>query len=79
MTLEELVNDLNYAIVFGEETCCSCHTNPEGVHRADVVEILHEWHVAGLSYADWTGGLVGRLADGRFVAATGWSDSSGWG
>lgn len=45
----------------------------------EVKRCVAAWGVQGREYADWSGGFVVELKDGRFAYLTGWSDSSGWG
>lgn len=51
--------------------------------REDVAEVIHHWEDDPEQDAeclgDWTGAMVGRLKDGRYVACSGWHDYSGWG
>jgi hypothetical protein len=50
-----------------------------GVQIGEVVSVLAAWGVSGREHADFTGGFLVALKDGRFAYISGWSDSSGWG
>jgi len=64
--------DLEYSLNNG--------TNGGGLLDAAAVEVVvAAWGVQGRDWADWTGGFLLRLKDGRFAYLSGWSDSSGWG
>lgn len=41
--------------------------------------VIRAWGISGRQYADWRGGFVVELADGKHAYVSGWSDSSGWG
>ncbi len=85
--VEEL-RDEDWEAVFGEcgynATATAFSMQPPGtpgdprVTRSDVEEVLHIWGSEHY-YGEWDGAMVGRLKDGRFVAAHGWCDTSGWG
>jgi hypothetical protein len=49
------------------------------VKIGEVASVLAAWGVSGREYADFTGGFLLALKDGRFAYVEGWSDSSGWG
>lgn len=87
MTLEELLADYDWACVFGEDSSggnCDAKVQSLGgasadpkPARQDVEEILASFSESG-DYAEWSGGGVFRLKDGRFLFASGGCDTSGW-
>jgi hypothetical protein len=50
----------------------------EGFSRADVESVVAAWGENG-DFAEWSGGFVLRLKDGRFAYIEGWCDTTGWG
>ncbi len=42
------------------------------------VKVLRAWGVCG-DYAEWSGGFVLLLQDGRYAYVSGWCDTTGWG
>ena len=45
---------------------------------AKVVRVVKAWGEHG-DYAEWRGGFVMKLDDGRYCYLEGWCDTSGWG
>jgi hypothetical protein len=83
ITLEQLVDDYDWASVFGEENGYNCDsevhsmdgTSTDRFCRSDVAEVIAA--VNGEYDGDeWVG--VFRLKDGRFLCATGSCDYTGW-
>lgn len=50
----------------------------EGFSRSDVASALGAWGRNG-DYAEWDGGFLLALKDGRFAYVSGWCDTTGWG
>lgn len=50
----------------------------EGFAMADIDSALAAWGENG-DYAEWSGGFLLRLKDGRFAYVEGWCDTTGWG
>ena len=83
ITLEELQTDYDWAEVFGEGTGGNCTqdldsldgTSLETCLRRDVAEVIAAVNGAN-EYDDWVG--VFRMRDGRFLAAVGGCDYTGW-
>ena len=48
------------------------------IRMSDIALFLSEWYEEG-DMAEWSGAMIGILKDGRYVAASGWCDSTGWG
>lgn len=46
---------------------------------SQVCQVVQAWGLCLEGYADWEGGFVMRLRDGRFAYLSGWCDTSGWG
>ena len=44
----------------------------------DVKDVLYLYQLDG-DWCEWEGAMVALLEDGRYVAASGWCDTSGWG
>ena len=87
ITTEELLNDCDWAHVFGEANEPNCDATPEPLppedasvdlsmpKRSDVAEIIAA--VNGENDSDaWDG--VFRLNDGRYLLASGSCDYTGW-
>ena len=51
---------------------------PYGLQTGDVADVYFCASTYG-DYAEWYGEIIGRLTDGRYFAATGWCDTTGWG
>ena len=47
--------------------------------EAQIDTVLRAWGISNREYADWCGGFVSHLRNGKFAYISGWSDSSGWG
>ncbi|MCK9569371.1 hypothetical protein M0R72_10575 [Candidatus Pacearchaeota archaeon] len=83
ITLEQLLTDYGWEEVFGEGSGGNCTqdvsaydgTDTARCTRADVVEIIAAVNGEN-DDADWIG--LFRLADGRFLAASGECDYTGW-
>jgi hypothetical protein len=80
--LAELDDD-NWKHVFGDAYPVAIRgddVSTEGITRDAVAEIL-AFHDSGEGdlFAEWDGAGVFRLADGRYVSAWGWCDTTGWG
>jgi|SRR6185437_10611336 len=50
----------------------------EDIKRDDVVEILVIREEDG-DWGEWSGQMLARLSDGRFIFCGGWCDTTGWG
>lgn len=93
MTIDELLASSNWAEVFCESNSGGgvsdvVETCPPGAvvdltlpKRADVVEIIaaSEDLPASYDFNLWSGVGVFKLRDGRYLAASGWCDTTGWG
>ena len=55
-----------------------CSLDRAGIAAADVKRVIAAWGLSG-GYAEWEGGFVMEMADGRFAYVWGWCDTSGWG
>lgn len=44
----------------------------------DITFVLYAWGKQG-DFAEWSGGFVMKLDDGRYCIVTGWCDTTGWG
>lgn len=51
---------------------------PLGLSASDVAEVVAAWGRTG-DYAEWEGGFLLRLKDGRHAYLSGWCDTTGWG
>lgn len=49
-----------------------------GIAREDIESVEAAWGETG-DYAEWSGGFVFRMRDGRRFYLTGWCDTTGWG
>jgi hypothetical protein len=63
----------SFALYDYTETLSAC-----GVSASDVETVLRAWGEHG-DCAEWSGGFVLKLRDGRYAYATGWCDTTGWG
>lgn len=50
-----------------------------GIKIGEITHCIAAWGVQGREWADFSGGFLVELKDGRFAYISGWSDSSGWG
>lgn len=50
----------------------------EGFGRDDIESVLAAWGRNG-DYAEWSGGFLLKLKDGRVAYIEGWCDTTGWG
>lgn len=86
ITLAELLNDSNWAQVFADENAGNvskaldecppgCGVDRTEISRPDVAEIIAAVN-GDNDGPDWVG--VFRLKDGRFLAASGGCDYTGW-
>jgi hypothetical protein len=50
----------------------------EGFTKDDIAEAISAWGEQG-DYAEWRGGFLLHLKDGRYAYVEGWCDTSGWG
>lgn len=44
----------------------------------DIAEIVAHGERSPEGFASWSGALIARLNDGRWIAAAGWCDTTGW-
>ncbi len=56
----------------------------ESMDRATITpdkieSIIAAWGTNDGGYAEWSGGFVMKLKDGRYAYLTGWCDTTGWG
>ncbi len=49
-----------------------------GISPGDIEAVTAAWGDQG-ALAEWTGGFVFRLKDGRWAYLSGWCDTTGWG
>lgn len=49
-----------------------------GFGLPDIAEAIAAWGKHG-DYAEWSGGFLVRLKDGRIAYVEGWCDTTGWG
>jgi len=91
MTIDELLHDGNWAQVFADENAGNVSKEVEAVPpgscvstsafgRTDVAEILHVYECGSDAHelGEWEGVMIGRLKDGRWFAASGGCDYTGW-
>lgn len=64
---------MSYTTYDFSETLSGC-----GIQREDVARVEAAWGTQG-DYAEWDGGFVIRMKDGRRLYLTGWCDTTGWG
>ena len=74
MTNEFAVYDFSESIA-----CAQRDGHDSGITIGEVARCLAAWGVSGREYADFSGGFLVQLKDGRFAYIQGDSDSSGWG
>jgi hypothetical protein len=55
------------------ETLAGC-----GIDRTDVKRAVAAWGIEG-DYAEWEGGFLLEMKDGKYVYVSGWCDTTGWG
>jgi hypothetical protein len=67
-----------YAVYDFSETLERLTAEEHGFARADVVACLCAYGENG-DMAEWNGGFVVALRDGRVACVTGWCDTTGWG
>ena len=48
------------------------------LNEAKAIRVVKAWGLSG-DYAEWTGGFVLKLDDGRYAYLAGWCDTTGWG
>jgi hypothetical protein len=53
--------------------------NKAGINPDYVDRVLYAWGHGDEGYAEWEGGFILSLKDGRYVYVWGWCDTSGWG
>jgi len=54
----------------------------ETINRDDVEEIVYHWDTSSRDESDWdgwSGKLLARLKDSRYIFLDGWCDYTGWG
>jgi hypothetical protein len=64
---------MSYALYDYTETLNVCGVDPHNVKR-----VIASWGEQG-DYAEWSGGFLLEMKDGRFAYASGWCDTTGWG
>lgn len=50
----------------------------DSIDPASIARVLAAWGEQG-SYAQWTGGFLLEMKDGRYAYVDGWCDTTGWG
>lgn len=50
-----------------------------GIDEADVKSAIAAWGYSSGEWAEWEGGFILEMKDGRFAYIWGWCDTSGWG
>jgi len=50
-----------------------------GISETDIESVIAAWGYSAGSYAEWEGGFIMRMKDGRYAYLWGWCDTSGWG
>lgn len=87
MTVEELLADRDWAEVFADENSGNVSKDVQAIGdcpaepppcRADVVEVLASWDTSEQEWNGWDGAGVFLLRDGRYLAASGSCDYTGW-
>lgn len=49
-----------------------------GIDRTDIKRAVAAWGENG-DYAEWSGGFLLEMRDGKFIYVSGWCDTTGWG
>jgi hypothetical protein len=52
--------------------------NGQQIAPEQVAKVHAAWGISG-DYAEWSGGFIIELKDGRFAYISGWCDTTGWG
>lgn len=50
-----------------------------GIKEADIERVIAAWGYSAGSYAEWEGGFLVSMKDGRYAYIWGWCDTTGWG